>query len=110
MFVKAEATMEKCKICGIEREYGDAYLHQECDFKLSYNNKSVEHKTRKQWERISKSVSPKIFDSENNSCKKCGNAENLTVDHIVPISKGGTNDKDNLQALCGSCNSKKGNR
>ena len=33
---------------------------------------------------------------------------NLTVDHIVPQSKGGTDHLDNLQLLCGACNSKKG--
>ena len=35
---------------------------------------------------------------------------NLTVDHIVPQSKGGSDHLDNLQLLCGACNSKKGNR
>lgn len=31
----------------------------------------------------------------------------LTADHIVPLSKGGTNTWDNLQGLCLSCNSAK---
>ena len=35
---------------------------------------------------------------------------NLTVDHIVPQSKGGSDHLDNLQLLCGACNSKKGGR
>lgn len=35
---------------------------------------------------------------------------NLTVDHIVPQSKSGSDHIDNLQLLCGACNSKKGNR
>jgi len=43
-------------------------------------------------------------------CAKCSTAENLTVDHIIPISKGGTDDLDNLRLLCRSCNSKKGDR
>ena len=34
---------------------------------------------------------------------------NMTIDHIVPRSKGGTDHEENLQLLCGACNSTKGN-
>ena len=33
---------------------------------------------------------------------------NLTIDHIIPTSRGGTDHLDNLQILCGACNSVKG--
>ena len=33
---------------------------------------------------------------------------NMTVDHVVPQSRGGSDHMDNLQLLCGACNSMKG--
>ncbi len=41
-------------------------------------------------------------------CLACGEQGPLTVDHVIPLSKGGANDISNIQPLCGSCNSKKG--
>lgn len=40
-------------------------------------------------------------------CAYCGTEENLTLDHKIPLSRGGTNDAGNLQWLCGSDNSRK---
>lgn len=37
-------------------------------------------------------------------CKECGTNKHLTIDHIHPLSKGGTNELSNLQALCFRCN------
>lgn len=41
-------------------------------------------------------------------CNHCGTDEKLTVDHIIPISKGGGDDLINLQCLCWNCNRLKG--
>lgn len=43
-------------------------------------------------------------------CCKCGSDEDITIDHIKPLSKGGTNDIKNLQKLCRRCNASKGNK
>lgn len=43
-------------------------------------------------------------------CLSCGMVGPVTIDHIIPLSLGGTNTVDNIQPLCNRCNSKKGNR
>lgn len=43
-------------------------------------------------------------------CCECGGWSDMTWDHIIPISMGGTNSWQNLRALCRSCNSSKGGR
>lgn len=38
----------------------------------------------------------------------CKHTDRLTMDHIIPISKGGTHTKENIVPACKSCNSSKG--
>lgn len=45
----------------------------------------------------------------DNKCQRCGSGENLTRDHIIPVSLGGSDDHTNLQPLCHLCNSTKCN-
>ena len=41
-------------------------------------------------------------------CGKFGHSVKLTIDHIWPLSKGGTWNINNLQLLCAQCNTEKG--
>ena len=61
---------------------------------------------------ISEELRNKIFKRDNYKCKFCGdtNIVNLVIDHIIPFSKGGTTELNNLQTLCKKCNRKKGNK
>ena len=60
---------------------------------------------------ISARLRLKVYARSQFRCSYCGisvSDSELTVDHVVPISKGGTNDIENLRAACRTCNSAKG--
>lgn len=60
---------------------------------------------RKKWRQTKLKSTPK--------CPACGNKfgkrNPATVDHIIPLSRGGPDHKSNWQLLCRPCNQKKGN-
>jgi hypothetical protein len=51
-----------------------------------------------------------VWRRDEGRCVKCGGNENLEYDHIIPVSKGGSNTERNLQLLCEQCNREKGAR
>lgn len=49
-----------------------------------------------------------LLDRYDYRCLWCGTtSDKLTADHVIPITKGGSNYIENIQPLCASCNSKK---
>ena len=65
---------------------------------------------RDEWNRMRATLMPVILRRDNHTCQYCGAQDDLTIDHITPLARGGTNVLDNLQAACRSCNSAKGAR
>lgn len=51
-----------------------------------------------------------LIDRDGYYCQNCLLSEGLTIDHVIPLSRGGSDDPENLQFLCQSCNSKKGDK
>lgn len=51
-----------------------------------------------------------VFERDEFACQRCGSRSMLRADHIFPESRGGPMTLENLQTLCMSCNSSKGNR
>lgn len=52
----------------------------------------------------------RLIERLGGKCAACGTKENLHLDHIIPVCKGGMDYYDNMQVLCKSCNSKKGRK
>lgn len=52
----------------------------------------------------------KAVRERDKTCQHCRTADDLTFDHIIPVSKGGKASMENLQILCNPCNARKGNR
>jgi 5-methylcytosine-specific restriction endonuclease McrA len=49
-----------------------------------------------------------VFARDDWTCQYCGSRTNLTVDHVIPRSKGGGSTWDNIVASCAPCNRRKG--
>lgn len=73
-------------------------------------------KVKKTRETIPLNIRWIVLNRDNYRCVKCGQSPvnnpkiDLEIDHIIPVSKGGTNDIDNLQTLCKKCNQGKKNK
>ena len=53
---------------------------------------------------------PRIYKRDNYQCVYCGSNKDLTLDHVIPKSRGGGNEWTNLVTSCFKCNLKKSNR
>lgn len=58
--------------------------------------------------KVTATVRGRVLQRDGDRCKTCGSTDELQIDHIVPVARGGTGDIDNLQVLCRPCNASKG--
>lgn len=49
-----------------------------------------------------------LIEAAGKRCANCGADDDLVLDHVLPIAKGGRSTLDNLQLLCAECNRIKG--
>jgi hypothetical protein len=57
---------------------------------------------------ITKAKRERIYKRDGYRCVKCGRADRLSIDHIVPLVRGGSKRDSNLQTMCEPCNVAKG--
>ncbi len=67
-------------------------------------SKSYTESVGNRWAIYSPDGHEVINIKDGDSCQECGSKKNLHKDHIWPISKGGTDNKENIQILCGPHN------
>lgn len=51
-----------------------------------------------------------VLRRDKHQCQYCGSVKQLTLDHVIPRSKGGKHSWDNVVIACEPCNSRKGDR
>lgn len=75
-------------------------------------SQGVEYSRQRKWQRR------QLLRAQGGVCGLCGAQMSLTegapdfatIDHIVPLSKGGADKIENMQAACARCNAEKGDR
>lgn len=101
------APQHNCCSGGNDKKFSGTDLAKAYQKKL----KAQHQKTRSY---LKPSLRFKILHRDQYRCQTCGasaaSGADLHVDHILPISKGGTNEESNLRALCFECNIGRGNR
>lgn len=70
---------------------------------LTWPNEPLTSKYRSR-KRISAKTRKFVFERDSYRCVKCSSFVDLQIDHIYPHILGGSDELDNLQTLCQSCN------
>lgn len=95
----AEANPEKVK--QYKRKWKNINRERVLQYKRNRRKlEIIDHFTIEEWQRL--------LDRYDHRCLCCGSEDLITADHIIPLSKGGSNHISNIQPLCVTCNSKKG--
>lgn len=112
---------DKCSVCGTPKRPDKSIYCRPCDRKKKQDlyrrmpyavlecSRRRRHRQRAAAGSYTRAEWEAVVRKQRGRCADCGiKVKRLTVDHIVPISKGGTNYIINIRGLCQPCNSRKG--
>lgn len=87
-----------------QKQLGNIHV-KEIKVILMYNKPT---KSKRKRTHIPRGLRKEVFKRDNYTCVECGASKDdgatLHIDHKIPVSKGGTDELDNLQTLCSKCN------
>lgn len=82
-------------------------LEKPFEITISSNYDAVKKQSRL---AIPSSIRQEVWRRDEGKCVNCSSRENLEYDHIIPVSKGGSNTARNIELLCQKCNREKTNK
>jgi len=100
LVLKAKAEVLEAATAPI-RTYGEGFVKPQV-IRLTYLVRVPRHEARKITRRA-------LFARDEHVCQYCGASARLTIDHVVPRSRGGGSGWDNVVSSCAPCNSRKAN-
>jgi 5-methylcytosine-specific restriction endonuclease McrA len=101
---------------GTTERYYLAHREKILEWQKNYHHshraeESVWHRNRRSKKKASGEFTyaefKQLCDRFGNVCLCCGMEKKLTPDHVIPLSRGGSNNIDNIQPLCFECNHRK---
>lgn len=109
--------------CDIKRAINLVYLNkaeiikETGEFLRSVSSQFPVPKVIRLLSKLVKKITPRVTYTRKNihirdnyECQYCGSGERLTLDHVMPVSRGGRSTWENVVTACYSCNSKKGSK
>lgn len=101
-----EANPEKCR--GYYAKYKKTH-RENCAVWVS-NRRAAKYANTPIGEMLTSTEWLAILAEHNGHCHYCSKKAKLTLDHVIPLSRGGKHSKDNVVPACAHCNYSKGNK
>lgn len=99
--------LEKLEIVDVIPDSFIRLCHSKIPMPSTVRLKSGHHRPRYVRVKLNKR---NVLKRDKYTCSYCGSKTNLTVDHVIPKSRGGGTNWENLVAACRKCNNKKDNK
>ena len=101
------------EVSNFEKEASCKVFGHLCPVFFVYENCTETSTERNHSRNIHHSTLIRVARRDNNTCQICGRVlldSEIEIDHIIPFSRGGTTDENNLRVTCRDCNRKKGGK